>query len=137
MKRLLQDLLILVSGAALFTLFSGCATPTPTPDPGPGPVDAAPAYPFDGMVADCAADSAQSPSVLSPASSCLSGSNPVDGCMVDLLTTWPPDAIACGVRFIGTTTAISRASGDAGAAPRAAAVEARTWLLIHDIQFRN
>lgn len=116
---------------------SACATPTPTPDPGPRPTDAAAPYPFDGLVADCAADSAQSPSVLSPVNSCLAGSNPVDGCMVDLMTTWPADAIACGVRAIGTSAAISRASGDAGAAPRAAAVEARTWLLIHNVQFRN
>lgn len=116
---------------------SACATPTPTPDPGPGPVDAAPSYPFDGMVADCDADSAQSPSVLSPASSCLAGFNSVDSCMVDLLTTWPPDAIACGVRHLGTRTAISVASGDAGAASRDGAVAARTWLLVHSIQFRN
>lgn len=116
---------------------SACAGPTPVPDPGPGPTDAATPYPFDKMVADCNADSAQSPSVLSPASSCLAGSNPVDGCMVDLLTTWPADAIACGVRYLGTDTAISVASGDAGAATRAAAVAARTWLLIHDVQFRN
>lgn len=114
-----------------------CGTNPPTPDPGPGPVDAAPGYVFDKMVADCAADSAQSPSVLQPVALCLAGSNPVDGCMVDLLTTWPADAIACGVRFVGVQTAIARAGGDAGAAPLSAAVAARTWLLIHNVMFRN
>ena len=136
MRRLLSEAIQATLWIAL--LYSlGCGTNPPTPDPGPSPTDAATPYPFDGLVADCAADSAQSPSVLSPASSCLSGSNPVDECMVDLKTTWHPYAIACGARTIGTSTAISTAGGDAGAAPRAAAVAARTWLLIHDIQFRN
>lgn len=116
---------------------AACATPTPTPDPGPGPVDAATPYPFDGLVADCNAPSAQFPSVLSPVNSCLLGFNDVDACMVDLKVSWPDDAIACGVRTIGTDTAIARAKGDAGAAPISAAACARTWLLIHDVQFRN
>lgn len=122
---------------ALLVCLVGCGTNPPTPTPPPTPVDAAPAYPFTGMVADCNADSAQSPSVLSPASLCLSGSNPVDGCMLDLLTTWPPDAIACGVRSLGIRAAISVAGGDAGAADRSVAPAARAWILGHNVQFRN
>lgn len=33
MKRLFEDVLILVSGAALWSLFSGCGTITPVPTP--------------------------------------------------------------------------------------------------------
>ena len=135
-RRAFADLKIFVV-AFICHCYGACATPTPTPDPGPGPVDAAVVYPFDKLVADCDVDVAQSPSVLSPASSCLSGFNPVDGCILDLTTTWHPYAIACGVRTIGMRAAIARASGDAGAAPLDAAVAARTWILIHEIQFRN
>jgi hypothetical protein len=122
---------------ALLLCLAGCGTNPPTPTPPPSPADAAPAYPFQGMVADCDADSAQSPSVLSPASSCLSGSNPVDSCLSDLLTTWPADAIACAVRALGIRAAISVAGGDAGASDRSVAPAARAWLRGHNIEFRN
>jgi hypothetical protein len=122
---------------ALAAPFVCCGTNPPTPTPPPGPVDAAPSYPFQGMVVDCDADSAQSPSVLSPTSLCLAGSNPVDSCLSDLLTTWPADAIACGVRALGIRAAISVAGGDAGAADRSVAPAARAWLLGYDIVFQN
>jgi hypothetical protein len=130
--------LAFVAGMLLWPLLS-CGTNPPTPDPGPvpGQVDAAQPYAFDGMVADCAADSAQSPSVLSPASSCLAGFAPVDGCLSDLLTTWPGDAIACAVRALGIRAAISVAGGDAGATDRSVAPAARAWILGHGIMYRN
>lgn len=129
----------------------GCATPTPTPDPGPGPVDAAPADKFANHVFDCDSDAAQSPSVLSPASLCLSRvdqglldrndtfaiAEQVNVCALDLTATWPPDAVACAIRKLGFDTARSRASGDAGAAPRAAAAAARAWTLGRNINYRN
>lgn len=136
MRRLLSEAIQATLWIAL--LYSlGCGTNPPTPDPGPSPTDAATPYPFDGLVADCAADSAQSPSVLSPANSCLAGSNPVDGCLSDLLTTWPGDAIACAVRALGIRSAISVAGGDAGATDRSVAPAARAWIIGHNVQFRN
>lgn len=129
---------------ALALLLSACGTTPPTPDPHPGPADAAAPYLFDKLVADCDAASAQSPSVLSPVKLCLArydqamaDMSVVDSCVLDLLTTWPADAIACGVRAIGVEAAISVAGGDAGACDRSVAPAAMRFLRIHDVQFRN
>lgn len=123
---------------ALFLLVGmGCGTVPPTPDPVPSPIDASPNDPFAGLVADCDADSAQSPSVLSPANSCLASDNPVDPCMIDLLVTWPADAIACAARFLSVRSSISVAGGDAGAAERSTQPRARAWLLDHNVQCKN
>jgi hypothetical protein len=65
------------------------------------------------------------------------GPGPVDGCLSDLLTTWPGDAIACAVRALGIRSAISVAGGDAGATDRSVAPTARAWILGHNVQFRN